>query len=223
MKKFHYFTTTAIALSVMVALVSCKGGQKEEPAEEKVDYNAIVDQNFMSIEDFVNVVDGFQRDTKKMLPNGTVWDNNEKEIKKLLDEKGFTTERNKKMEFFISSTKNCEFNIKEENYIYSFSITPIKADSLSAAYYFQPMGDMYVKGEILLTDTCIYDALVNKIVTAGYKLGAADDGNATEEKYEKANPQKIIDCYYFLCSRKEERISLHYDFNRAFEIEMGGH
>ena len=218
-----------IGLTCMTMLFACQSKQKgaESQQEEEavvVDYAAIVKEELPSMEEFLSIVDGFQRGTEKMLPTGEVWDNSEKEINKVLGAKDFAVKRNEEMGFFISATKNCEFNIKEENYIYSFSMTPNNTDSLSAAYYFLPMGDMYVKGEILLADTCIYNALVDQIKAAGYKPvdGHTDEwGNPTTEvKYAKENPQKVLDCYYYRCSAEENRITLELDFMSSQEISM---
>ena len=221
---------TGIISAVMVfGLTACKGSsqkatnQQEEKAEQ-LDYATIVKKELLSMDEFLNIVDGFQQGTEKMLPTGNVWDNSEKEISKILEGKGFTVERNKEMNFFIFATKNCKFNIKEENYIYSFSITPNNTDSLTAAYYFQPMGDMYVKGEILLSDTCVYDTIVDQIKMAGYKPVDEQMDNVeestNEEKYQKENPKIEKECYFFLCNREEKSISLHYDFMKAQEIRM---
>ena len=221
---------TGIISAVMVfGLTACKGSsqkatnQQEEKAEQ-LDYATIVKKELHSMDEFLNIVDGFQQGTEKMLPTGNVWDNSEKEISKILEGKGFTVERNKEMNFFIFATKNCKFNIKEENYIYSFSITPNNTDSLTAAYYFQPMGDMYVKGEILLSDTCVYDTIVDQIKMAGYKPVDEQMDNVeestNEEKYQKENPKIEKECYFFLCNREEKSISLHYDFMKAQEIRM---
>lgn len=222
---------TGIISAVMVfGLTACKGSSQkatnqQEEKTEQLDYATIVKNELLSTDEFLNIVDGFQQGTEKMLPTGNVWDNSEKEISKILKGKGFTVERNKEMNFFIFATKNCKFNIKEENYIYSFSITPNNTDSLTAAYYFQPMGDMYVKGEILLSDTCVYDTIVDQIKMAGYKpvdeqMGDVEE-STKEEKYQKENPKMEKECYYFLCNREEKSISLHYDFMKAQEIRMG--
>lgn len=222
---------TGIISAVMVfGLTACKGSSQkatyqQEEKTEQLDYATIVKNELLSTDEFLNIVDGFQQGTEKMLPTGNVWDNCEKEISKILKGKGFTVERNKEMNFFIFATRNCKFNIKEDNYIYSFSITPNNTDSLTAAYYFQPMGDMYVKGEILLSDTCVYDTIVDQIKMAGYKpvdeqMGDVDE-STKEEKYQKENPKMEKECYYFLCNREEKSISLHYDFMKAQEIRMG--
>lgn len=221
---------TGIISAVMVfGLTACKGSSQkatyqQEEKTEQLDYATIVKNELLSTDEFLNIVDGFQQGTEKMLPTGNVWDNCEKEISKILKGKGFTVERNKEMNFFIFATRNCKFNIKEDNYIYSFSITPNNSDSLSAAYFFQPMGDMYVKGEILLSDTCVYDAIVDQIKKVGYKpvndqMGDVEE-STKEEKYQKENPKMEKECYFFLCNREEKSISLHYDFMKAQEIRM---
>jgi hypothetical protein len=206
---------TVVSLSMIMGLTSCKGSQnekKEAAAEEEVeiiDYSALVDSELPSIEDFVKIVDVFQKGTSELLPTGTVWDNAEKEILKLLEPKGFAVERDANRVFFISASKNCKLAMKEENYIYSYSVDSVKPDGLAAACYFDSMGDMYVKGEILLADTCVYDALIEKIKASGYELTPDEFAeSADEEKYMK-------DCYFFRCSREEKRISLHYDFMKA--------
>lgn len=222
MKKTVFYL--AMISSLMMA---CQSGQKgvQTQSEEntvQIDYDAVVKEELPSTKEFLNIVDGFQRGTRELLQTHTVWDNCEKEIRTILGSKGFTVERDEQRVFFISATKNCVFNVTEENYVYSYSITPSNTDSLAAAYYFFPMGDMYNAGEILLADTCIYDALVAQILSDGYKPvdGHTDERGqpTTEEKYQKENPQKESDCYYFLCDREEKRISLHYDFMKAQEI-----
>lgn len=220
-KQFNFMSLLMLCI---ISLSACNANKGKIEESKQVDYAAIVKKELPSIDEFLYLVDGFQRDTKKLLPEGKVWDNNEKEIRKILDEKGFTTVRNEDMGFFIYATKNSKFNIKEDDYVYSFSMTPEKADSLSAAYYFMPMGDMYVKGEILLSDTCIYDALVDQIKAASYNevTDHVDEwGNATtEKKFAKDNPQTDNDYYYFRCSREEKRITLELDFMKAQEISM---
>jgi len=207
-----------VSLSIVLGLTSCKSGQnekKETAVEEevvKIDYSALVEKELPSIEDFVRTVDVFQKGTSEFLPTGTVWDNAEKEIRKLLEPKGFAVERDAER-FFISASKNCKFTVKNEDYVYSYSIDSIKTDDLAAACYFECMGDSYVKGEWLLADTCVYDALIEKIKASGYEPTAESAGQADEEKYEK-------DCYYFLCSRKEMHITLHYDLMKAQEMRM---
>jgi hypothetical protein len=221
MKKNVFFVVMISAL-----MMACQSGQKgaqtqSEDNTAQVDYDAVVKEGLPSMEEFLNIVDGFQRGTKELLPTGTVWDNIEKEIRTILGSKGFTVDRDKQRVFFISATKNCVFNVSDD-YLNSSSITPSNTDSLAVAYYFFPMGDMYNAGEILLADTCVYDALVAQILSDGYKplAGHTDEWGkpTTEEKYEKENPQIESDCYYFLCDHKKKRISLHYDFMEAQEI-----
>lgn len=208
-----------VSLSIVLGLTSCKGGQnekKDSATEEevvKIDYSVLVKKELPSIEDFAKTVDLFQKGTSELLPTGKVWDNTEKEIRKLWEAKGFVIEKDPDR-FFISASKNCKFMVKNEDYIYSYSIDSVKLDGVAAAYYFDCMGDMYVKGEILLADTCVYDALVENIKKLGYE-------SATNEFPESADEEKYIkDCYFFLCSRDEKRISLHYDYMKAQEMRF---
>ena len=205
MKKTYLFSV--VALSMLMGFIACNGGNgaKEEVVEtEEVDYAALVDKELPAVEDFVKAVDVFQQGTGQLLPTGKVWDNAEQSIRQLLEPKSFTVERDAER-FFISASKNCQFVQKCEDYIYSYSIDNVKEEGLAAACFFESMGDFYVKGEILLADTCVYDAYVEKIKAAGYAPDTNEFADpADEEKFVKGS-------YYFTCSRQQKRVSLHYE------------
>ncbi|MBO4613406.1 MAG: hypothetical protein J5671_09620 [Bacteroidaceae bacterium] len=195
-----------ISLVSVFVISACKGGQnvKEEEVVEEIDYTALVEQELPSVEDFVKTVDVFQKGTSDLLPTGKVWDNGEQSIRELLEPLNFTVERDTER-FFISASKNCQFITKCENYIYSYAIDSVKTEGLAAACYFESMGDFYVKGEILLADTCVYDAYVERIKATGYEPTVNDFADTEdEEKY-------VLGDYYFKCSRQQKRISLHYE------------
>lgn len=208
-----------LGFGMAFGISSCNGGQKV-PEEPVVDYAAIVSEELPSMAEFLDVVDGFQQGTAAMLPTGQVWENSEQRINEVFGAKGFETQSVDAMGFFIFSRKNCEFTISDENYVYSYEMTPNDNDSVSAAYYFVPMGDFYVKGEIMLADTCIYDALVDQIQAEGFVLDEETEGTE-EEKYLMPDPEEEKDCYYYLCNREEMTISLEWDFMAAQEIRYG--
>lgn len=209
MKKVYLFLFVSL---MIIGLTGCQGGQSgktekvEEPEPEPIDYAALVEEELPSITDFETVVKNFQKRTSELMPTGKVWSKGETEIREMLEPKGFTVESDADR-FFISAEKNCKFEVKEENYIYSYSIDSVKPEGVAAAYYFECMGDFYVKGEILLADTCVYDVLMEKIKEANYSPVDNEFPEAEDEvKFAKED-------YYFLCSRKENRIGLHKDIN----------
>ena len=70
---------------------------------------------------------------------------------------------------------------------------------------------MYVKGEIVVGDTCIYNALLDKVKAAGYQLTTNDvSEDPTEEKYDKGY-------YYFLCNKSRKSLALHCDMMKRYE------
>ena len=221
MKKTYF--VGIVCLMTMFVMSACQGGQKSTEEETApVDYAVLVKEELPSMEEFVNTVDVFQTGIQQGLSLNGIMEDGEKAIREMLEPKGFNVECSTGGQDidFISATKNCEFNVKEEDFIYSYSITQGQTDSLVAAYYFKAMGDMYHKGEILLADTCIYDALVDQIKEIGYKAVDNPDDSSIEEQYVKEKPTTSKDCYYFLCNREEKRITLEYDFMKAQELEF---
>ena len=180
--------------------------------DDNPDYAALVREQLPSVETFVNEVDAFQEGTKKFLPTDRVWDNAETDITTELGAKGFKVKRDKKRVFFISAAKNCEFKADEVDYVYSYSIKPLSSDSIAAACYFEPMGDFYVKGVILLDDPNVYEAYVEQIKEFGYKQ--------TKEEMSESDPKEkyVKDNYYFICDKEKKIIELHYDFMKAQNI-----
>lgn len=205
MKKISLFVPV---LCLVMGVTACKGGQKEKTVED-VDYAALVEKELPPMDDFIKTVDIFQQGTKQLLPTGKVWDDAEKSIREMLEPKGFAVVRDADRNFFIFASKNCKFVVKDENYVFSYSVDSVKTDGPAAAYFFEPMGDMYDKGEILLADTGVYDALLEQIKALGYELTENDFAEAEDEE------QYVNDCYYFKCSREQKRITLHYDFMKA--------
>lgn len=179
---------------------------------QEPDYEQLVKEQLPSVETFVNVVNFFQKGTKQFLPTDQVWDNAETDIKTELGAKGFKVKRDKKRVFFISAAKNCEFKADEVDYVYSYSIKPLSSDSIAAACYFEPMGDFYVKGVILLDDPNVYEAYVEQIKEFGYKQ--------TKEEMSESDPKEkyVKDNYYFICDKEKKIIELHYDFMKAQNI-----
>lgn len=193
-------------LFVACALVACGSKTAPQPEEPSVDYDAIVTKEFPSVETFAELVDNFQIATKQLIPTGTNWDQNEKKIKGVIEPLGFKVSRNDDMGFSIRSSKNCRVSID-----FDPMIEPTNADSLSAAICFISCGDMYVKGEIVVADSCIYNALLEKVKAAGYQRVQNDEfENQAEEKYEKGY-------YYFSCNKNRKALALHYDFMKEFE------
>lgn len=182
---------------------------RDQNDSNQPDYAALVREHLPSVGAFVSTVNVFQKGTKQYLPTGQVWDNAETEIGSVLGSKDFSIERDKDRVFFISATKNCKFKSDEVDYVYSYSIIPNNKDDIAAAFYFEPMGDFYVKGAILFDNINVYDAYVNQIIEFGYKQTREDmEKSDPKEKYSKGN-------YYFLCDKNKKTIELHYDFMKA--------
>lgn len=124
----------------------------------------------------------------------------------MLEPLGFVVERNDDAGFAIRATKNCK--VSQD---FDPVLSPVHSDSLSTAICFISCGDMYVKGHIVVADTCIYDTLLGKVKAAGYQF-TEDDMNESEadEKYSK-------DLYYFVCNREKCSLVLHYDMTKMFK------
>lgn len=221
MKKVYL--TGIICLVTMFVMSACQGGQKstEEAAETPVvDYATIAKEELPSMEEFVDLFYTFHTILDKDILFKNMMQKCKKEIKDVFEPKGFTVEGGTKTEAndYISASKNCKFNYNEEEFSYSF--TPNQTDSIAAAYFFTAtyaMESVFLpECEILLADTCIYDALVNQIKEIGYILTET----YTEEKYEKENPTTLKDCYFFLCDRKSIHISLNFDMVKAQKIDV---
>ena len=207
----YYFSF--FLLGSLILLTSCGGSKTtDNSVAEEVDYSALVKEQLPSVEAFADIVDIFQKGTSELLPTGQVWDNAEAAIKKEMGAKGFKVERDKKREFFLSTSKNCEFKATEEDYVYSYSIVPDSTADVAAACYFEPMGDFYVKGVILLDDPNVYEAYVEQIKEFGYKQ--------TKEEMSESDPKEkyVKDNYYFICDKEKKTIELHYDFMKAQNI-----
>ena len=200
-------------LGSLIFLTSCGGSKTtDNNVAEEIDYSALVKEQLPSVEAFADIVDIFQKGTSELLPTGQVWDNAEAAIKKEMGAKGFKVERDKKREFFLSTSKNCEFKATEEDYVYSYSIVPDSTADVAAACYFEPMGDFYVKGVIIIDNADAYDAYVGLIKAAGYTESMEDmDPSDPSKKYAKGN-------YYFICDKEKKTIELHYDFMKAQNI-----
>ena len=115
-------------------------------------------------------------------------------------------------DFLITGTRNCD--VEHEDYYYV--IKAEKLDSLSSAYIFRPMGDVYVVGEIVLPSEDLYNGMVEKIKAAGYKADGDYldfcDGDKTSPDYEK-NYSKGL--FFFVCNKARKTVALHYDWEQA--------
>lgn len=193
-------------LLVGCVLVACGNKTAPQPEETSVDYDAIVTKELPSVESFAELVNNFQTATEQLVPTGTNFDQNEVKIKGILEPLGFQVRRNDEMGFSIRATKNCRVSID-----FDPIIEPANADSLSVGICFISCGDMYVKGEIVVGDTCIYNALLDKVKAAGYQLTTNDvSEDPTEEKYDKGY-------YYFLCNKSRKSLALHCDMMKRYE------
>lgn len=212
MKKIYFMLT---AMLVTLSFSSCKNGQPAasttEETEEPTDYTAIVEKEFPSIDEFFKLVDNFQQGTKNLTPTSQVWDDSRKAIDASLTAKGFTLAP-KSGAYDITATKNCKFVPDETNF--TGTIEPEEGSDVAAAIIFRPCGDMYDKGEIIVSDANIYNAIIDKIKAAGYE-------ETPDHPFADVDSKVFAKgVYFFKCNDKEKHIELHYDFMKAQELQF---
>ena len=217
MKKF-YFVGFTLMLSVAF-LTSCGGNRPKEVEKEKTveelkadSISAFIDKHFVPLDKFEGLMTLFEDLwSNPSFSSGEVFDVCFKNVEEELFTYGFEI-KTKDDDFLITGTRNCD--VEHEDYYYV--IKAEKLDSLSSAYIFRPMGDVYVVGEIVLPSEDLYNGMVEKIKAAGYKADGDYldfcDGDKTSPDYEK-NYSKGL--FFFVCNKARKTVALHYDWEQA--------
>ena len=217
MKKF-YFVGFTLMLSVAF-LTSCGGNRPKEVEKEKTveelkadSISAFIDKHFVPLDKFERLMTLFEDIwSNPSFSSGEVFDVCFKNVEEELFPYGFEIKK-KDDQFLITGTRNCD--VEHEDYYYV--IKAEKLDSLSSAYIFRPMGDVYVVGEIVLPSEDLYNGMVEKIKAAGYKADCDNrdfcDGDKTSPYYEKKYSK---DLFFFVCNKARKTVALHYGEKQA--------
>lgn len=216
MRKIYLLLTVFVA---SVAFTSCSDSKKtesssQETEEEQVDYAALVEKEFPSIDAFFKLVDNFQQATADTFSGRNPWQECRAACDTVIKPKGFTiVPEDKNDPFFVAATKNC--TVDTSNGSFEAGIVPQDSAQLAAAIMFNPCGDMYDKGSIVVNDSNVYNALIDKVKAGGYVL--TDEHPFAEQGKEIY----VKDVYFFIGNKDAKRLELHYDFMKAQEKKFG--